>query len=556
MARSHFLPEWLRSYERSWLRTDLLAGLAAWAVLVPLALSIAAIAGVDPVVGLYGIPLALAGYAFFGGQRILVMGPDAAIAILSGNIIASVADSPAEYLALTTLLALIVGVVFLVFWILRMGWTADLVPDPVLKGFTEGIIWLTIAKQSVMLFGLDPDQKPSGALEYMIDVRRAVSDVSIPTAMVGGLSISALVLMRLYRPKWPGPLIVLVGSIAVSSVLGLGDRGVAILGTVEGGLPSLNLTMRIDASEWMTLLSGALAMVVLGFAKALPALQKASDYSGDRMTPNRELLGLGIANIGAALGGGHALGASLTATSISGAAGARSQIGNLFAALLCVVTIVALLPLLHNLPLATLASIIVVALGGISNLRYFRRIFAISGMEFLGGAAAFVGVLAFGVLPGVLIGVVLAFFVLARAIHNPVTVAVGRTASGGFIDLDEHPEAKAIPGMLILHQYGPLVYLNARMLAGSLREAALASNDIRVVVLDATASSGLDTSAATRIASVAEEMTARGIEFWIVNSRRQGRMVVDSLLADKKPIAFRYFPTLQDAVAFFESRPT
>jgi MFS superfamily sulfate permease-like transporter len=555
MAHYPFLPDWLRSYERAWLRADLLAGLAAWAVLVPLALSIAAIAGVDPVVGLYGIPLALAGYAFFGGQRILVMGPDAAIAIVSGNIVASVADSPADYLALTTLLALIVGAVFLVFWVLKMGWTADLVPDPVLKGFTEGIIWLTILKQSVMLFGLDPDPKPSGALEHLIYLGRAVSEVSLPTMMVGAISISALVLMRLYRPKWPGPLIVLLGSIALSSVFGLAARGVAILGPVDGGLPSLNLAERIDASEAMTLLSGALAMVVLGFAKALPAVQKASEYSGDSLKPDRELLGLGIANIGAALGGGHALGASLTATSISGAAGARSQIGNLFAAFLCVVTIFGLLPLLHNLPLAALAAIIVVALGGISDLRYFRRIFAISGTELLGGVAAFVGVLAFGVLPGVLIGVVLAFFVLARALHNPVTVAVGRTASGGFLDLDEHPEAKAIPGMLILHQYGPLVYLNARMLADALREKVLASDGIHVVVLDATASSGLDTSAANRIASVAEEMAARGIAFWIVNPRQQGRMVVDGLLQGRKPRDFRYFATLQDAVAYFESRP-
>jgi MFS superfamily sulfate permease-like transporter len=555
MTRDHLLPDWLRAYERSWLKADLLAGLAAWAVLVPLALSIAAIAGVDPVVGLYGIPLALAGYAFVGGQRILVMGPDAAIAILSGNIIASMADSPAEYLALTTLLALIVGAVFLVFWVLKMGWTADLVPDPVLKGFTEGIIWLTIAKQSVMLFGLDPDQKPSGALEYLIYLRRAISDVNLPTAMVGLLSILALVLMRLYRPKWPGPLIVLFGSIAISSVLGLEDHGVAILGAVEAKLPSLSLSAHIDKSEWMTLFSGALAIVVLGFAKALPALQKASDYSGDRLTPNRELLGLGIANIGAALGGGHALGASLTATSISGAAGARSQIGNLFAAILCVVTIAGLLPLLHNLPLAALASIIVVALGGISDLRYFRRIFNISGAEFLGAVAAFVGVLAFGVLAGVLIGMVIAFFVLARAIHNPVTVAVGRTASGGFVDLDEHPEAKAIPGMLMVHQYGPLVYLNARVLADSLRAAALANNDIRVVVLDATSSSGLDTSAATKIASVVEEMSARGIAFWIVNPRQQGRKVVDSLLKAKKPMELRYFATLQDAVSFFENEP-
>ena len=540
-------------FKSNFLAADLAAGAATWAVLVPLGLSIAAIAGVEPVVGLYALPLALVGYAIFGGQRVLVMGPDAAVAILSGSVVASIAVGKEEYLALTITLALLVGVVYILFFFLKMGWTADLVPDPVLKGFTEGIIWLTLLKQSTRLFGLAPDEVPSGACEYLVYLRQAIFDTHVPAVIVGGLSIATLILIRIYLPRWPGPLIVLVGSIALSSLTGLPSYGVAVLGAVEGGLPAFGLPAIPDGDQIVTLLSGALAIVVLGYAKALPPLKSASDYSGDSLNPNRELLALGAANLGAGLGGGHALSASLTATSINIGAGAKTQVGNLFASLLCVLTIVLLLPLLHNLPLASLAAIIVVALGGVSNPGYFRRLWLVSRVEFWGALAAFLGVLALGVLPGVLIGVVLALFKLNHAIHDPVTTAVGRTASGGFVDLDEHPDAVEIPGMLILHQYGPLTFLNARILADSLRKAALVNRDIRVVVLDATASSGIDTSAADKIATVRDELADRGVECWVVNPRRKGWKTVEAFLTAKQAAIPRVFDTIQDAIVFFES---
>ena len=540
-------------YQQSWLTNDLAAGAATWAVLVPLALSIAAIAGVAPVVGLYALPLSLVGYALFGGQRVLVMGPDAAVAILSGSVVASIAVGQQDYLAVTIILALVVGVFYILFFFLKMGWTADLVSDPVLKGFTEGIIWLTLIKQSIRLIGLDPYEQPSGAWEHLGFLRQAIFDAHFATMIVGGLSVTALLVIRVYFPRWPGPLIVLVGSILMSSLLGLATRGVAVLGVVQGGLPTFALPSQLDLDQVMTLLSGALAIVVLGYTKALPALKRASEHSGDSLNPDQELLALGAANLGAALGGGHALSASLTATSISITAGGKTQVANLFASLLCLLTIAFLLPLLHNLPLSSLAAIIVVALGGVSIPGYFFRLFSVSRSEFFSGFATFLGVLAFGVLPGVMIGVVIALFKLAHAIHDPVITPVGRTASGGFADLDEHPDAFEIPGMLIVHQYGPLVFLNARILADSLRKAASVDRDIRVVVLDATSSSAIDTSAADKIVTVRDELAAQGVELWIVNPRQKGWKLVVAFLTSKQVAIPRVFETLPDAIASFES---
>ena len=547
------IPDWMTDYQQSWLTSDIGAGAATWAVLVPLSLSIAAIAGVDPVVGLYTFPLALVGYAIFGGQRVLVVGPDAAVAILSGSIVASIADGKEEFLALTIALAFIVGLLYILFYILKMGWAADLVPDPVLKGFTEGIIWLTLLKQSVALFGLAPDEKPSGTWDLLVYLRHSIFEAHLPAVIIGVLSIATLIFFRMFLPRWPSPLIVLVGSIAISSLLGLNGLGVTVLGVVEGGLPKIALPTDLDSDHIITLLSGALAIVLLGYTKALPPLKRAAEYSGDRLEPNRELLALGAANIGAGMGGGHALSASLTATSINIGAGGKTQVGNLFAGLLCVLTILFLLPLLRNLPLSSLAAIIMVALGGVSNLGYFHGLWQISRYEFLVAVAAFVGVLAFGVLPGVVIGVVLAFFKLAYAIHEPVTATVGRTPSGGFVDIDEYPEAVEIPGMVILHQYGPLVFLNARILADALRKATQVDRSIQVVVLDATASSGIDSSAADKIASVRDELAEAGIALWVVNPRQRGWKIVESLLMVKGVAIPRVFDTIQDAIAAFEN---
>jgi len=553
MAWPAVLPDWVTGYQRSWLKSDIAAGAATWAVLVPIALSIAAIAGVYPVVGLYTLPLALVGYAIFGGQRVLVMGPDAAVAILSGSVVASIALSNEEFLTLTVVLALIVGVLYVLFYFLRLGWTADLIPDPVLKGFTEGIVWLTIIKQSAALLGFDSEKQPSGAVQQVVYLLNSISDTHVATALVGALSIATLVLVRMYAPRLPGPLIVLVGSILLGALLGGGGMGVDVLGAVEAGEWSNPFLVDLDMHRLSGLVSGGLAIVILGFTKAQPALKRAAEYSGQKLDPNRELLALGASNLGAGLGGGYAVSASLTATSVNVMSGAKTQVGNLFAGLLCVLTIWFLLPFLYNLPLTSLAAIIVVALGGISDLGAFRRLWLVSRYEFTIALAAFVGVLAFGVLPGVVIGVVLAFFKLAYAIHAPVTAIVGRMPTGGYVDVDEHPEAVEIPGMLILHQYGPLVFLNARIVADELSSVAAAGRDIQTVVLDATATSGIDSSAANKLITVCDELAAKGIELCVVNPRRSGWQIVEALLTVKGASVPAVFDTIEGAVSAFET---
>jgi high affinity sulfate transporter 1 len=542
---------WLPRYQRSWLLRDIIAGATVWAVLVPLGLAYAGIVGVNPVVGLYTLPLALLAYAIFGGSRLLAVGPDAAVAVLSGSIVAAYALGD-EVLAMTIAMALIVGVLFVVFYFLKLGWIADLLPDPVLKGFIEGVVWVTILKQLPPLLGLEFESAPKGFLPQVIAVVQALPQVHVPTAVAGIGSVIALLLIRRFAPRLPGPLFILVASIALIGLFGLDQAGIAVLGQVSGGLAAIGLPSGIDIRQLITLVPGALAIVVLGYTKSMGALKRAAEHSGEQIDPDRELLAIGVSNIGAGLGGGYAVAGSLTATAVNIDSGGKTQVGNIFAGILGLLTILFLLPVFASLAYSSLAAIVVVAIAGLSDLGYFRRLWSIRRYEVGIGMVTFVGVLAFDVSTGVTIGVVMALFTLAHHIHDPTTAIVGRTQSGGFVDIDDHPEAEEIPGMLIWHQYAPLVFLNARILSNKLRRLVLGRKDIRVVLLDATASSGIDSSAASAFIAVSHDLAAEGIVLWVSNVRDDSwELIVAAMTAAGAEIP-RSFDSVTDAVEHYE----
>ncbi len=543
---------WLPAYQADWLKADVIAGATMWAVVVPLAMACAVLVGVGPIYGLYTLPLALLGYAVFGGSRLMAVAPDTAVAVLAGGVVASFVATGSAPVSIAIALAVIAGVIYVIFCIFKMGWIADLIPEPVLKGFVEGIVWLTILKQMTALLGLDIEKLSSGFHNGFVEVIHALPNAHSTTTLVGLGSIALLLVIRRFFPRVPGSLVALVGIIVLVELLDLSAKGLAVLGTIEGGLPDFSLVLGIDLKQAVALVPSALAIVVLGYTKSLAALKQATEHTGESVDPNRELLALGACNIGAGLSTGYAIAGSLTATTVGIASGAKSQVASIVAAVLSVLTLLFLLPFIANLALSCLAAIIIVALLGLSDVNYFRNLWVESRVEFAIGAAAFLGVLAFGVMPGVMIGVVLALFKLGFAIHYPTTAVVGRTPSGGFMDIDEHPDAEKIPGLLIWRQYGPLSFLNARVLATELRSVVEEHQGIKVVVFDASTSAGVDTTAAEALLAVKKDLETAGIDFWVVNPRRTGwKLTVAKMKAAKQHIPL-VFETLADAVSRFE----
>ena len=544
--------EWLPAYRREWLARDLVAGAAAWAVLVPLGLAYSGILGVDPVIGLYTLPLPLVAYAVFGGSRLFVVGPDAAVVVLASATLTAVAAGGDRF-SLILPLTLLVGLLYLAFFLLKVGWIADVIPDPVLKGFVEGAIWVTILKQIPALLGLPVALPSRGLPGKLAAIGRALPEAHATTAIVALSSVAALWLLRRFARRLPGPLVVLAASIVLVRLLGLDRAGVAVVGEAGArstgfGLASFHLDRIVD------LIPGALAIVILGYTKSLGALKRAhdADPGAAPIDPDRELLALGASNVAAGLGGGYAVAGSLTATAVRIEAGGRTQVASLFAALLGVLTVLFLLGPLANLPYATLAAIVVVALAGLSDPGYVRRLWAVRRYEFAVCLAVFAGVLAFDIMPGVLIGLVLSFFKLADGIHYPVVAEVGRTPSGAFVDLDQQAGAAPVPGMLIVRHYAPLVFLNARVGTSRIKELALAREGLRVVVIDATASSGIDSTAADAFRVARDELAAAGIALWVVNARAAGwRLGAAAFETAGAPLPPR-FESIREAVARFE----
>lgn len=542
---------WLGSYQRTWLRTDLLAGASVWAVLIPSALAYAGIVGVDPIVGLYTVPLALFGYAVFGGSRLLVVGPDAAISVLAASTIAGVATGD-DYLELTIALSLIVGAAYVVLFLLRMGWVADLVPDPVLKGFIQGLVWVTILDQMPKLFGVKLEDAHDGFWRRTIDVARELGDVQTETAVLGIVSLVALFGLKRAFPKLPGPLIVLGVAVLAVAALGLMDDGVAVVGEPDGALFDFGLPSGIDFDQYADLIPGAIAIVVLGFTESMGAAKAAAQKTGEQLDPNQELLALGASNLGASLSGGYVVTGALSKTSVAIASGGRTQVGNLFAAALGVLTILVLRPLFDSLALTVLAAIVIFAMSGMIDVSYFRLLWKLSPTEFLLALVAFVGVLTVGVLAGVVVAVVLSLVLLVHQIGDPPSSVLGRTPSGVWYDVDERDDAVQLAGLLVWRQEAPLVFLNARRLSDRLR--ALITPDVEVLVVDATVVSGVDTTGLTASMALGADLRAQGVEVWIVHplARTWDRAEQQVTAAGRSlpPL----FETMDEAAHAFEQR--
>jgi SulP family sulfate permease len=502
---------WIRNYQSSWLRSDLVAGLTVWAVMVPTALAYTGIAGVHPVVGLYTVPLALLAYAVFGTSRALVVGPDSATALLSAHTIGSlVSISSADYLPLTSALALAVGLLFLIFGLLRMGWVANFISQPVMKGFIQGLALVTVMTQLPKLFGV---ASVNGEFfERVWSLSRELPGTDASTLAVGIGSLVLLYALPRFLPKLPAAFTTVAVSIIVVSVFGLEDKGIAVVGNVAAGLPPLGLPV-VAPSDLAAILQGALAIVLLNYTESLGAAKAAAEMVGGEVDPNQELIGLGVANLGSGFSSGFVVAGSLSQSAVSMGAGGKTQLAAVFHALLILLTLLFLIPLFENLPQAVLGAIVVKAMLGMLDLGYLQRVRRQSVAESNIAFAAFIGVLAVGVLPGVGIGVALSIVALIYRASYPATAALGRLpGSGVYRDLSLHPEAETIPGLLIFRFDADAFFANAEHFATSLRRQIDAADDpVRAVLIDAESVNHIDVTAAEMMLKLHAELRERGV---------------------------------------------
>ena len=514
---------WLPAYRRAWLLPDALAGLALWAVMVPEGMAYAGIVGVPPIMGLYTIVPPLIAYALLGSSRLLVVGPDTATGLISALTVgAIVAQGSAEFSTLTSTLAILIGAFFLLFGALRMGWVAAFIPTPVMRGFIEGLVCVTIIGQVPHLLGISGTS--GNFFTKLWFVLQHLSDASLAPVLTGLLSLAAMQLLRHLAPRVPAALVVAVLATAVVGLVGGEAAGISIVGELPSGLPHLTLP-NLDPAILQELAPGALAIVLVGYAEALGGAKAAALQSGGTIDPNQELVAHGPANILSGLFGGFLVVGSLSKTSVAMSAGARTQLANLVAAVLCFLTLVLLTPLFRGMPHPALGAIVIAAMLHISKPGYLHDLFVRSGWEFAIAAIVFAGELTLGVLQGIALGVALSLIVLIYRTTHPLNAVLGQLpGEEAYRDIRRHPEAITFPGLLIWRPGGDLFFASTAHLGDGLRAALVESHaPVKHVLLDAGSVNLVDTTACDALLNAAKELQSLGISFGFARVRDQVR---------------------------------
>lgn len=512
---------WLPKYKPSWLRHDLIAGLTIWAVLVPEAMAYAGIAGVPPIMGLYAIPIPLFLYVIFGTSRTLVVGADSAACLISASAVGALAAcGAAEYLALTTAMAIAVGVFLIVFGFLRMGWIADFISIPVMAGFLEGVVLVTIIGQVPELFGINGGDGGNFFGKLLVIIQ-GLPDTNLTTLSLGLGSLILIVAIGRYLSKLPAALTTIAISIVAVSALNLTTRGVDVVGTLSTGLPPMSLP-DVSLIDYMAVIPGALAIVLLGYIETVGAAAGAASKEGGRIDPDQELVALGTANLGAGLSSGFVVAGSLSKTSVAMGTGGKTQISHVVSAILAVLTLLVLMPLFTNLPEATLAAIVIMAMVGLDQTAKLKKAMKFSRTEFVLGMVCFIGVLTAGVLQGVGLGVVLSLLVLIKKACRPGTAVLGRVPGERtyYRDVRRRPDAETMPGLLIFRFDARLIFFNCNFFASEVkRNIAKAREPVKTVLIDAEAMNDIDITGADCLITLNTELNRKDIVMFLTHVR-------------------------------------
>ena len=485
-----------------------MAGLAIWAVMIPEGMAYAGIVGVPPIMGLYTLVPPLFAYALFGTSRRLVVGPDTATGVISALTVgALVAHGSSEFATLTSTLALLIGLLFLLSGILRTGWIAAFVATPVMRGFIEGLVCVTIIGQVASLLGL---HGASGHfIEKLLFILKHFGEISGPAAITGILSLAAMLLLRRLTPRVPAALVVAAVAAITMGLLGP-IPGVELVGALPSGLPHFRIPT-LDLAVIEQLVPGALSIVLVGYAEALGAAKAAS--AGEHIDPNQELVAHGFANVSSAVFGGFLVVGSLSKTSVAMSAGARTQVANVVGGLLCLATLAFLTPLFGTLPHPALAAIVIAAMLHLSKPAYLWRLAKQTPVDFWLAGTVIAGELVLGVLQGIALGVAISLLMLIYRTSHPQGAVLGKLPNeDAYRDIRLHPEAQTFPGLLIWNPGGPLFFANADRAEADLK-AAIAQNPtpVKQVLIDASSITFIDSSARDVLARLIPQLHRRGI---------------------------------------------
>ncbi|MBL8719538.1 MAG: sulfate permease [Myxococcales bacterium] len=545
----------LRHYQRAWLAKDVVAGLVLTALLVPAGMGYAEASGLPAITGLYATIAPLLAYAVFGPSRIMVLGPDSALAALIAAAVLGMANgSPERAVALGSMLALLTGALCVLAGLLRAGFLTDLLSKPVRVGYMNGIALTVLVTQLPKLLGFST--KAANVVDGVGGLVQGVAAGKVrPLALaLGGGCLLTILALRALAPKLPGILFAVCAATIVVSVFHLGGR-VAVVGPVPRGVPLPALPL-VHLADLGPLLVAAVGIALVSFADTSVLSRTYAGRAGYRVDANRELLGLGVANLAAGLFRGFPISSSASRTPVAESAGSRTQLTGVVGAVAITVLLVAAPGLTTNLPTAALAAVVIAAALKIFDFRallVFRRV---RRSDFLLSIVAFLGVAALGVIPGIALAVGVSILDFVRRAWRPHDAVLGR-AKGvkGYHDLRRYPDARQIPGLVLFRWDAPLFFANADTFRARVIDVVEdAPSPARWVVVAAEPITDVDTTAAEMIQELDGELAARGVELAFAELKDP---VKDRLLRYglQEKIGHEYFfPTVGVAVKAFLDR--
>jgi SulP family sulfate permease len=547
----------LRRYPRASLRPDLIAGVTVGAVAVPSSLAMAELARLPVQYGLYGTFLPLAVYGLFGTSRQHVIGPDSTLAALTGTTVAAVAAAhggatPARIVALSATLALLMGVTLFIAGALRMGFVADFFGKPVLIGYINGVALIVIASQLGKVLGV-----PSPSGDFFTVVRGILSELgnaNRATVVLSAVLLAVAVAVKRFLSMIPPSLVVLVVALLIAAVADLEAHHVAVVGSVPGGLPGLSFP-GVGIDELRDLALPAVAFALVAFADTVATVRTFAQKHGYEIDANRELTALGGANIIGGLTSAFPASSSNSRSAVNDASGAQTQLAVIVAAGVVGLFLLVAMPLLEPLPKDALGVIVIVSASGLISIRSIWRLRHVRRAEVALALTAFGGVLVFGVLGGVAVAIALSIAVFLHRSARPHDALLGRVADvDGYHDVDEHPGAETLPGLLVYRFDAPPFFVNAEYLRRRVTELVASAGDVEWVVLNAEAWTYLDASAIDVIDTLRGDLAARDITLCFARLKQRQRRIFDETGLSDRVGPDRFFPTVRTAVAAFESR--
>jgi high affinity sulfate transporter 1 len=546
----------LRSYDRSWLRRDVVAGLVLTALLVPQGMAYAELAGLPAITGLYTTVLCLIGYAAFGPSRILVLGPDSSLGPMIAATLLPILGSdgsPEKAVALASMLALIVGVIMVVAGIARLGFVADLLSKPTQIGYVNGLALTILIGQLPKLFGF------SVSGNGLIDETRAfvhgVSSGEVVGAAIaiGLVSLGLILVLGRVLPRVPGVLVAVVVAIGLSAAFNLDDHGVSLVGSLPQGFPPL--TFPNPVSDLPLLFAGGLGITLVALTDTISTASAFAARTGQEVDGNGEMIGIGAANLAAGFFQGFPVSTSGSRTAVAEQSGARTQLTGVVGAAAIVLMLVLVPGLLSDLPQPTLAAVVIAASLSLADIPGVVRLWQQRRIEFLLSMVAFLGVALLGVLAGIAVAVALSILNVFRRAWRPYQTTLGRVPGmSGQHDRQLHPEAEQLPGLVLFRFDAPLFFANARTFRDQIRSLAQTDPRPRFIVIAAEPITDVDTTAADMLVDLDEELNAEGTFLAFAELKEPVRAKLEryQLIGPLNPEHF--FPTLDSAIDAYRAR--